>query len=153
MKVCLGGTFDILHEGHKQLIATACNLAGPSGTVIIGVAKGTLALKRRRINSYQQRKKAIEKFLSEKKTIPQVKITTIQDKYGPSIEEDFDAIVVSPETQPVAEEINEKRAQKGKKPLQIVVVPFVLAKNGRPISSTLIRNGEMDENGTLLRKE
>jgi pantetheine-phosphate adenylyltransferase len=153
MKVCLGGTFDILHEGHKRLIATACDLAGPSGNVVIGLTKGSLALKRRRTNPYQQRKKAIEKFLSEKETIPQVDITPIQDKYGPSVEQDFDAIVVSPETKPIAEEINEKRARNGKKQLQIVVVPFVLAQNGRPISSTLIRAGEIDENGTLLRKE
>ena len=153
MKVCLGGTFDILHKGHKRLITTACDLAGPSGTVVIGLTKKSLVLKRRRINSYQTREKVIEEFLKEKKTPPKVKITPIQDKYGLSIEEDFDAIVVSPETKPVAEEINEKRGQKGKKPLQIVVVPFVLAQNGKPISSTLIRNGEIDENGNLLRKE
>jgi pantetheine-phosphate adenylyltransferase len=153
MKVCLGGTFDVLHDGHKRLIATACDLAGSSGVVVIGITKGGLASKQRTITSYQQRRKAIEEFLLEEKPIPQVVLTPIQDKFGPAVEEDFDAIVVSPETKPVAEEINEQRIRRGKKPLQIMVVPFVLAKDGRPISSTRIRNREIDEHGTVLKKE
>jgi pantetheine-phosphate adenylyltransferase len=153
MNVCLGGTFDLLHRGHKQLIITACKLAGANGVVIIGVTSGVLGKKQRKIHSYAQRTSAIKKFLPETGTNTQVVITLIQDNYGPSIQEDFDAIVVSPETKLVAEEINVKRKQKGKKLLQIVVVPFVLAEDGRPISSTRIRNGEIDENGTLLKKE
>jgi len=153
MKVCLGGTFDVLHDGHKRLITIAWNLAGPSGTIVIGITKGRLASKQRTITSYQHRRKAIEAFLSQLPRAPQVVLTPIQDKYGPSIEEAFDAIVVSPETKPVAEEINEQRRQQGKKPLNITVVPYVLAKDGRPISSTRIRNGEIDEHGILLKKE
>jgi pantetheine-phosphate adenylyltransferase len=153
MKVCLGGTFDVLHDGHKRLITTACDLAGPSGMVVIGITRGRLASKQQTIASYQQRREAIEAFLSQLPRAPQVVITPIQDKYGPSIEEAFDAIVVSPETRPVAEEINEQRRQQGKKPLSITVVPYVLAKDGRPISSTRIRNGEIDEHGTLLKND
>jgi pantetheine-phosphate adenylyltransferase len=152
MKVCLGGTFDQLHDGHKRLIMTACILAGHSGTVVIGITKGSLASKQGPIASYQQRKKAIETFLLQEKTIPHVVLTPIQDKYGPSVDEEFDAIVVSPETKPIAEEINEKRRQRGKKPLQIIMVPYVLAKDGRAISSTRIRNGEIDDHGTLLKE-
>jgi pantetheine-phosphate adenylyltransferase len=153
MKVCLGGTFDLLHDGHKRLIMTACDLAGPSGTVLIGITKGALAVKQRTITPYQKRKEAIEAFLFKEKAIPHVVLTPIQDKYGPSVEEEFDAIVVSPETKSAAEEINAQRRQRGKKQLQIVVVPYVLAKDGYPISSTRIRNGEIDEHGTLLEKE
>ena len=153
MKVCLGGTFDVLHDGHKRLITIACDLAGPKGTVVIGITKGSLASKQRTVGSYQQRRNAIEAFLSQVPQGPQVILTPIQDKFGPSIEEAFDAIVVSPETKPVAEEINEERRQRNKPPLQITVVPYVLAEDGRPISSTRIRSGEIDEHGTLLKKE
>jgi pantetheine-phosphate adenylyltransferase len=153
MKVCLGGTFDVLHDGHKRLITTARDLAGPSGTVVIGITKGSLASKQRTMRSYRERKEAIKEFLSLLSKTPKVVLTPIQDKYGPSIEEAFDAIVVSPETKPVADEINELRRQRGKPPLQITVVPYVFAKDGRPISSTRIRNGEIDEHGTLLKKE
>jgi len=153
MKVCLGGTFDVLHDGHKRLISAACDLAGPAGTVVIGITKGKLASKQQTIASYQKRRKALEAFLAQLPQASQVVLTPIQDKYGPSIEEALDAIVVSPETKPVAEEINEQRRQQGKKPLHITVVPYVLAKDGRPISSTRIRNGEIDRHGTLLKKE
>jgi len=153
MKVCLGGTFDVLHDGHRHLIMTARDLAGASGTVVIGITKGNLTSKQRTIASYRQRRSAIEAFLSQLPKGPQVVLTLIKDKYGPSVEEAFDAIVVSPETEPVAKEINEQRRQRGKSPLQIKVVPYVLAKDGRPISSTRIRNSEIDEHGTLLKKE
>jgi pantetheine-phosphate adenylyltransferase len=153
MKVCLGGTFDVLHDGHKRLIMAACDLAGPAGTVVIGITRGKLTSKQQHIASYQQRRKALEAFLSQLPQAPQVVLTPIQDKYGPSVEEAFDAIVVSPETKPVAEEINEQRRRLGKKPLHITIVPYVLAKDGHPISSTRIRNGEIDEHGTLLKND
>ena len=153
MRVCIGGTFDVLHQGHKQLITTACKTAGEHGVVFIGITIDTLAQKRRTISSFEQRKTAIENYLLQQKKTPRFIIATIQDKYGPSIKGEFDAIIVSPETKPVAEEINEKRRQLGKKPLQIVVIPFVLAEDGRPISSTRIRNKEIDENGVVLKQE
>ena len=65
-------------------------------------------------------------------------------------EEDFDAIVVTEETEPTAIEINEIRKKKSMKPLDIVVVSFVLADDNIPISSTRIRNGEIDKKGNLL---
>jgi pantetheine-phosphate adenylyltransferase len=153
MKVCLGGTFDVLHDGHKRLITTAYNLARPSGTVVIGITNIKLSSKQRPIASYQKRTSAIKAFLALLPKGPHVILTSIKDKYGPSIEDAFDVIVVSPETEPVAKEINHLRRQRGKPPLQIRVVPYVLAKDGRPISSTRIRNGEIDEHGTLLKKE
>ena len=153
MKVCLGGTFDLLHDAHKRLIMTACELAGDSGMVVIGITTGDLAAKQRTIASYQERKEAIEAFLLKERVNPPVTLTPIHDRYGPAVEEAFDAIVVSPETKPTAEEINERRKKRGRKPLRIVVVPYVLAKDGHPISSTRIRNREIDDHGTLLKKE
>ena len=85
--------------------------------------------------------------------IEQATIQPLSNKFGPTLEGDFDAIVVSPETKPTAEEINKKRKQLGKKPLQIVVIPFVLSEDNQPISSSRIRRKEIDENGTMLKKE
>jgi cytidyltransferase-like protein len=86
MKVCLGGTFDVLHDGHKRLITTARDLAGPSGTVVIGITKGSLASKQRTIGSYQQRKKAIKEFLSLLSKTPQVVLTIYHIASGAGIE-------------------------------------------------------------------
>ena len=62
-------------------------------------------------------------------------------------EEELEAIVVSEETLYRALEINRIRVEKGLRPLVIVVVPMVLAYDGKPISSSRIRRGEINEEG------
>lgn len=148
MRVCLGGTFSPFHKGHKLLLKKAVEVAGDTGVVFIGVTSDKCAKRKGSILSFQKRKKMIEQFLSKEKM--QITIQPLLDKYGPSIAGDFDAIVVSPDTKSIAEEINEKRKILGKKSLQIVVIPFVLADDNRPISSTRIRNREINEEGLLL---
>jgi len=151
MRVCIGGTFDTLHRGHKLLINKAFQTAGKKGSVFVGITKGELPKTKGNIKSFEERKKIIEQYLLKKGYINRATIKPIKDKYGPSIKDDFDAIVVSPETKCAAEEINNKRIQNGKKPLKIVQVPFVLANDGAPISSSRIRKREIDENGRILK--
>jgi pantetheine-phosphate adenylyltransferase len=150
MKVCIGGTFNVLHKGHRSIIDKAFEVAGKNGSVFIGLATGKLVERKIITKPLESRKKALEEYLTKKGFINRSTIKSIEDKYGPSIDEDFDAIVVSPETIKTAEEINNKRIQKGKKPLKIIQVPFVLAKDGKPISSTRIINKEIDEKGDIL---
>ena len=66
------------------------------------------------------------------------------------IRDSLDAIVVSPETEPVARKINEIREQCGMKPLFIETIEFVLAEDLIRISSTRIRRGEIDTFGRIL---
>jgi len=99
------------------------------------------------------RKKEIEQYLFSKGYLDFTTIKPIKDKYGPTLDEDFDAIIVSPETMNTAEEINQKREKREKKPLKIIEIPFVLAKDGKPISSTRIANKEIDEEGNILNKD
>jgi pantetheine-phosphate adenylyltransferase len=150
MKVCIGGTFNSLHKGHKLLIEKAFEVAGEQGSVFIGISTGEIIKEKKDTKSFEEREKAIKKYLYEKDFIKRATIKPIRDKYGPSIEEEFDAIVISPETRKVAEEINEKRKKKGKKPLEIIQIPFVLAEDGCPISSSRIKKHEIDEDGRLL---
>ena len=149
MKVCLGGTFDILHEGHKKLIDKAFKIAGKNGFVFIGLTTNKIT-KRKKIGKIKDRQKKLEDYLIKKGYFNQALIKPISNKYGPSIVGHFDAIIVSPETCETAEEINSKRTKKGKKPLKIIKIPFVLAQDGKPISSTRILKGEIDENGNIL---
>jgi pantetheine-phosphate adenylyltransferase len=151
MRVCVGGTFDLLHKGHKVLLTKAVQTAGVNGSVFIGVMSDKKVNKKGAQSSFEKRKQAIIQFLMEKNALNKVTIQPLFDNYGPTLKGDFDVILVSPETKGVAEEINCKRRENGKKPLEIVVVPFVLADDGRPISSTRIRNREIDENGIVLR--
>jgi len=147
MKVCIGGTFDIIHKGHELLISKAFEIANENGTVFIGITSDNLIKNKKETKSFNFRKKSVKEFLEKKETLDKAIIKKISDKFGPTIDEDFDAIVVSPETVKTAEEINKIRKKKGKKPIKIVKIPFVLADDGKPISSTRIRNGEIDAEG------
>jgi pantetheine-phosphate adenylyltransferase len=150
MKVVVGGTFDILHEGHKSLLLAAFKTAGKKGVVFIGLTTDEFVKKQRHISSFNQRKQTLQQFFTKKRITTPFVIQPIQDKYGPTIEGDFDAIIISPETRQTAEEINHLRRQKGKKPLSIIQIPYVLAEDSQPISSTRIRNHEIDTEGRLL---
>ena len=132
-KVVLGGTFDVLHKGHKALLKKAFSL----GKLTIGLTSNTMArkLKKRKIESFSQRKKELENFI-KKEFSKKVKIIKIEDKFGPTLKEDFDYIVVSPGTYKTAVLINKGRKKRKKKPIKIIKIKFVLDKGDKPLSST-----------------
>jgi pantetheine-phosphate adenylyltransferase len=63
-----------------------------------------------------------------------------------------EALVVSRETEPMAHRINQERARRGLKPLEIVVIEMVPSENHAPISTTRIRKGEIDREGKLIKR-
>lgn len=141
-KVAVGGTFDKFHDGHKKLLSTAFEIAN---SVEIGVTSDAFGGLKGDIDSCKERMGNLKSFFKDKSNFI---IVPLEDPYGTTIyDEDFDAIVVSEETEPTALKINEIRVSKGMNPLDIVVVSFVLAYDGTPISSTRIRSGEINKNG------
>ena len=146
-KVCLGGTFDRIHIGHERLLKIAFEVGEE---VIIGLTSDTKA-KRGRVNeklsSFKNRYTNLENFLSKQFDI-NFSIVELNDDWGPgALDEDLDAIIVSEETEKVASELNKKRDLKALRPLDIVTVPLILDKKGEKISSTRIRNSEIDREG------
>ncbi len=140
-KVAVGGTFDRLHLGHKALLDRAFELGGE---VIVGVTSNAYD---KNSESYSARKRNLEMYLKGKN----YKIVKLEDAYGPAIaDREMDAIVVSSETKPRALEINGIRQESGLELLELIVIPLIMAANGRRISSTRIRNGEINRDGRVL---
>jgi len=144
--VAIGGTFDILHDGHKALLKKAYTL----GDVIIGLVSDEMARRKARVsNTYDTRKKTVSAYIKALTGTNPV-IVALDDPYGPALKQKFDYIVVSPDTFRTAQEINTLRSQRGLPSIKIICVDFVLAQDEQPISSTRIHRGEIDDHGLLL---
>ncbi|MBI2033415.1 MAG: pantetheine-phosphate adenylyltransferase [Candidatus Levybacteria bacterium] len=147
--VVSGGTFDYFHKGHEDFLRYQFRI---SRHVLIGLTSdGYAQRKDKRIQSYIQRKEALEAFLKKEKVTKRISLLPINSAMLPSEweKQSIDAIVVTPETADGAKKINEVRISKGLSPFSIVQFPFTLASDGKPITSSRIRNGEMDREGNV----
>ena len=94
----LGGTFDIIHDGHFLLIQKAISI---SEKIIIGLTSDSfIAKKGKKItNNFEQRFENLQKIIHEKFPDCSFEIAELNDDFGPAvIDGDVDALVVSNET-------------------------------------------------------
>ena len=66
-----------------------------------------------------------------------------------AIEGDVDALIVSEETSNKAELLNKLRKEQNQSPVTVIVIPMILAQDGSRISTTRIRNSEIDTQGNI----
>jgi pantetheine-phosphate adenylyltransferase len=150
--VATGGTFDHLHRGHEALLSKSFE-AGES--VVIGVASDAFAQREGKNpdQSFAERVAHLRKYLDSRYPGRKYLISELDDYFGPGIAAaEVEALVVSKETASRVSIANELRAAKGFPPLQVIVVDFVLGDDGKPISSTRIREGEIDSQGRRLTR-
>ena len=148
--VAMGGTFDIIHIGHLSLIEKASSI---SERTIIGLTSDSLAAKNGKniINNFKQRFENLEKTLKEKFPYGSFEIAELNDDFGPAvIEGDVNALVVSEETSKKGDALNTMRKERNLSPVEIIIVPMKLASDGDRISSSRIRNSEIDASGNVL---
>ena len=151
MRVALGGTFDPVHDGHRALFERAFEL----GDVTVGLTSDELAPKTRHedryVRPFDERKADLESVLSAfaDEYDREFEVRELTEPTGIATEEQFDALVVSPETTDGAQRINDIRDERGFDPLEVVVVDHVTADDGDIISSTRIVKGEIDRHGNL----
>lgn len=149
--VSVGGTFDVMHKGHWVLLKEAFVVGD---RVVIGLTTDEFAMRLKKpheIDCFEKRFNDLKKFLKERGYENRSLIVPLKDPYGPTIcDEEIEGIIVSEETEPGAERINQIRNGKGLKPLLIIVLKMILADDGKPISSTRIRRQEVDKFGHLI---
>jgi len=125
--VCMGGTFDRLHVGHKILLSTAMLRTKLSLTV--GVAGQQLLGKKtlpELIEPLEDRIAGVTNFLSQINKDVELKISEIQDPYGPAIVDPLlECIVGSQETEKGCHAINIKRKEKGLSQLDVHCIELV----------------------------
>jgi pantetheine-phosphate adenylyltransferase len=151
-KVAVGGTFDEFHRGHKVLLMKAFEIGEH---VLIGLSSDEFVKKMVKPHmsaSYEERLKELEAFLQALGLRNKAEIIPLNDPYGITITDKcIDALVVSEETEKIAIKINQKRSEARLPPLEIVTINMVPAENCKPISTTRIREGEIDREGHMLK--
>jgi pantetheine-phosphate adenylyltransferase len=148
--VALGGTFDIIHKGHIALLSNAFSI---SSHVIIGLTGDDLANKMGKniIHNYSKRYETLTSVLHKKFPNSSYSISKLENDFGPAaIEGKLDALVVSEETRHKGDILNKLRKEKNLPLVKIVTVPMALAEDGSRISTTRIKNSEIDIEGKLL---
>ena len=147
--VAMGGTFDIIHSGHMALLNKAFSV---STKVIIGVTSDQLAVKKGKNpeNDYSKRISLLKSTIEENFPGSIYQISRLENEFGPAVlEESGKALIVSEETSAKGTLLNKLRAERNLPPVKIVVVPMVLAKDGKAISTTRIKNSEINSHGNL----
>ena len=148
--IAMGGTFDIIHHGHITLLSTAFDI---SEKVIIGLTSDEFVQKKGKnpIHKYDERLKNLTSIIFKKFPNSYFEISQLNNDFGPAVfEKELQALVVSDETKNQGNVLNKLRTERNLFPVEIIVVPMTLAEDGKRISTTRIKNSEIDSDGNLL---
>lgn len=152
--VCLGGTFDRLHLGHKVLLSEAVLHA--SEKLVVGVTAGNMLkgkLLWELIEPVELRTAALLDFLREIDATLHYDVVPIYNPYGPTIEDSrLQCLYVSEETMKGGKRVNEEREKRGMPPMVIRSVGLaedVCRSDGEEfkVSSSSLRRRQL---GTIL---
>jgi len=125
--VCVGGTFDGMHYGHRKLLTLAVSSVQPgTGKLLVGVTVDEMLQHKEHaelIPPLKERMKDVRDFLH--RLAPgmknRIRIVPILDTFGPpGSDPDFEALVLSHETLDNGHYLNEHRVKQGFQPLHLL---------------------------------
>lgn len=167
--IFVAGTFDGLHAGHQRLLTEAFRVGervtiGLTSNFFISRYKSKFLISKskinskskiqKKINSYITRRSNLESWLHGQSYFDRASIIPISDPHEPAASmKDLDGLIVTRENRKTGERINALRQGLALSPLALIEVPIVAAEDGKPISSTRLRNGEIDRDGRLTMPE
>jgi pantetheine-phosphate adenylyltransferase len=141
----VGGTFEFFHIGHQKLIDSC--LSNCDILEIWVLSEKIARQKDSRISSWKERCELIKQELSHEQN-SRITFHELLDDFGIAIShEKADKIFCTTETLSTCQLINKKRIENGLIPLSIVIVQHALSEDGGIISSSRIRDGEINRDG------
>jgi pantetheine-phosphate adenylyltransferase len=148
--IVVGGTFDTLHRGHIHVLTRAFSLAKK---VTIGLTSEAYIRRFKKdsgVSPFSIRYRALTTWLRTNGYADRVTIVSLDNKWGPVLLPDgFDSLIVTQQNKETGVEINTIRKERGLAPLTLVEIDLITAEDNKPISSTRIRNKEIDRKGAL----
>lgn len=142
----VGGSWDRFHAGHRYLLLTAFERGE---RVDIGITSDSMLeekLGHTDFWGYDRRRREVRAFLKRFGCEDSARLLRIDDFRGNAVKEG-DALLVTDETRENGERINEERKERGMDSLELVEVERMSAEDGELISSSRIREGEIDGDG------
>ena len=138
----IGGTFNALHEGHRNYIKLAFNFA-EEVYILLSSDKYAKIYKSYQVDPYEIRKKRLENYIFEINGLKQHLIIELDSDYSLihfCLYNDVTMAILTPEHYQLFERINRIREDEDKNPLLLLVTQRTSTREGFNISSTLISN-------------
>jgi len=149
----VGGTFDLFHKGHEQLLDKTFEDADH---ITIGLSLPPLYATKPLagfIQPYETREKALMQYLESRLWSNRSTIIPLTDTYGTMLTDtNAQAIFVTQETLRGAQLINKKRIEKNLPPLVTVLVDYAIGDDGEVITSSRIRKGLINRAGVSFER-
>ena len=150
--VAVGGTFDEFHKGHRALLEKAFEVGEK---VMIGLCTDDFVDKMKKphvIAPFAVRLEELKGFLRKKGWLERAEIVPLHDPFGPALtSQTINVLIVSKETESIAYELNKKRRVNNLPSLNVIAIGMIMAETAGPISTTRIRDLEIDHEGKLLK--